>query len=152
MRIYRVSSVFVLVVLTLAACQPLTQIAYVEGGPTQPVVDVTSAADARPMVVQDVQIQIGLGSPMPVDIFVSGTWPGLCAQLSDIQQRINSFTIDVTIRTTPEEPNCPPDHIGLPFRIAIPINGVQLPAGKYTVTVNGVSTTFTWPYNPAAPS
>lgn len=49
----------------------------------------------------------------------------------------------LAVRSLPADPACPTDYIGLPFRIAIPINVVQLPEGEYTVTVNGASATFT---------
>ncbi len=95
--------------------------------------------------VNHVGVEIGVGSPIPVDVVASGSWPDLCAQLSEIRQQIQDSRIEITLLTTPADPNCPPDYIGLPFRIAIPLNGVELPAGTYTVVVNGVSTTFTWP-------
>lgn len=132
--------------LSLTACQPLTQIARVEGAASAPVEEFTTAAGERAMIVEAVQIEVGVGSPIPVDIFVSGTWPDSCAQLTAIEQRLTDFTIEVTILTTSADPNCPLDPVGPPpFRIAIPINVVQLPAGAYTVTVNGTSTNFTWP-------
>lgn len=142
-HVFRLLIAFVLFGLT--ACTPLTQIAQVEGEPSAPVETFTTVAGTRSLAVEAVQVQIGVGSPIPIDIFVSGTWPDLCAQLTAIQQQISGFNINVTILTTPADPTCPPDQVGLPFRIAIPINGVQLPEGTYTVVVNGTSTSFTWP-------
>jgi len=133
------------VLFGLTACTAPTQIAQVEGEPSAPVETLTTVTNDRSLAVEDVQVQIGVGSPIPVDIFVSGTWPDLCAQLTAIQQQISGFTINITILTTPAAPNCPPDQVGLPFRIAIPLNGVQLPEGAYTITVNGTRTNFTWP-------
>ena len=98
--------------------------------------------------VEDVQIQIGVGSPIPVDIFVSGTWPGLCAQVAEIRQQMNGEQIDISILASEGKPDCPPDMLGVPFRIALPINVVELPEGMYNVSVNGVSASFQWPSNP----
>jgi hypothetical protein len=99
----------------------------------------------RPISVQDVSVEIGVGSPIPVDIFVSGEWPDLCAQLAQSTFFRNGSKIELTLLATPEDPDCPPDFVGLPFRIAYPLNAVELPPGEYTVTVNGVDTTFVWP-------
>jgi len=49
-----------------------------------------------------------------------------------------------TLLATPADPACPPDYLGLPFGMAIPLNVVELPVGTYTVVANGVSTTFEW--------
>ena len=77
-------------------------------------------------------------------------WPDLCAQLAQINQRFQDKTFEITLLATAGDPACPPDTLGLPFRIAIPINVVQLPEGAYTVTVNGAATTFTVPVTSSA--
>ena len=74
-------------------------------------------------------VDVGVGSPIPVDAFVSGEWPDLCAQLAQITQRFEGNTFEITLLATAADPACPPDYLGLPFRIAIPINVVQLPEG-----------------------
>jgi hypothetical protein len=108
-------------------------------------------AGLRPIAVSNVTVDVGVGSPIPVDAFVSGEWPDLCAQLALITQRFEGNTFEITLLATAADPACPPDYLGLPFRIAIPINVVQLPEGEYIVTANGASTTFTVPVlSPAA--
>jgi hypothetical protein len=67
-----------------------------------------------------------------------------------MEQHLEGFEIDIALLATPADPDCPPDYVGLPFRIAIPINVVELPAGSYTATVNGVTTTFDVPVQPPA--
>lgn len=101
-------------------------------------------AASRLIPVEHVEVQVGIGSPIPVNILVSGTWPDLCAQLAEVQQRIEDFTITVTLTATPEVANCPPDYVGLYFGFTLPLNPVQLPVGTYSVVVNGVSTSFLW--------
>jgi hypothetical protein len=103
------------------------------------------ASSLRPIAVEAVQVEIGVGSPIPVDIFVSGTWPDLCAQLAQMTQRIADSKIEIELLATPAKPDCPPDYLGVPFRIAIPLNVVELPHARYSVDVNGVSTSFDWP-------
>ncbi len=140
-------------VLALTGCASL--ITSAEGGPSEPVVEeqpAVQAGDLRPINVGDVQIQVGVGSPIPVDVFVSGEWPGLCAQLAQVNMTQGDLSFDYELLATPEEEGCPPDMLGLPFRIGIPLNVVELPEGTYTVTVNGVSTTFDAPVTPPADS
>jgi hypothetical protein len=108
-------------------------------------------ADLQPIEVLDVRVEVGVGSPIPVDILVSGGWPGLCSQLASIDQTMNEFAFDVSLMADPGDPDCPPDNVGLPFGMAIPINVVELPEGTYTVTVNGVTTSFSVPVTPTVP-
>lgn len=148
---------FALIVLVLVAaggCVPPATSTAVPGttaAPVTPVIQTEPAATAaqpaglRPIPVANVTIDVGVGSPIPVDAFVSGEWPDLCAQLAQITQRLQGKTFEITLLATTADPACPPDYLGLPFRIAIPINVVQLPEGTYTVTANGASTTFTVP-------
>ncbi|MGW8319880.1 MAG: hypothetical protein ACWGPS_11585 [Candidatus Promineifilaceae bacterium] len=112
---------------------------------TPPVQATTVVEQMQPMPVEYVAIEVGVGSPIPVDIVASGTWPELCAQLARVDQKIEGFQIEVSLYTTPAQPNCPPDYVGLPFRIAIPINVVEMSEGDYTVTVNGVQASFSLP-------
>ena len=158
-------SLFVLTLLVLVViggCVPApasTPIPPATAGASGPAVETGTAtpttappgAGLRPIAVSDVTVDVGVGSPIPVDAFVSGEWPDLCAQLALITQRFDGNTFEITLLATAADPACPPDYLGLPFRIAIPINVVQLPEGEYTVTANGASTTFTVPVtSPAA--
>ena len=104
-----------------------------------------SEGDLRPVQVEAVQVEIGVGSPIPVDIIVSGTWPDLCAQLAQVNQTINENRITVNLLASPASENCPPDQLGLPFRIALPLNMVEMAQDTYTVDVNGIETSFQWP-------
>jgi len=143
----------------LAACQTPTLVAPAEtpqpGG--APVATLESGAgdgleltsDLRPIAVSQVGVEVGIGSPIPVHAVVSGEWPDLCAQLAEITQRFDDYTIRVTLLASAADPACPPDYLGLPFRIDLPINVVELPEGTYTVVVNGVSATFDVPVTPA---
>jgi len=123
-----------LLVLSLSACSTPS------GSPVG-----SPATDSRPIPVEAVNVLIGTGSPIPVDVFVSGSWPDLCAQISQVTQSVEGFAIHIDLLAAPADPDCPPDNQALPFRIAIPLNAVELPQGHYTVTVNEVSTEFDWP-------
>lgn len=104
-----------------------------------PAATSTTPGNLRPIPVDGVQIEVGVGSPIPVDIFVSGSWPDLCAQIAQINQRFNGNQIELDLLATAADPNCPPDFVGLPFRIAIPVNTVEMAEGAYSVAVNGVT-------------
>jgi hypothetical protein len=101
-------------------------------------------ADARPVQVDSVSVEVGVGSPIPVEVIVSGSWPDLCAQLSQITQVIDGSNIEITLLATPADPDCPPDYLGLPFRIAIPLNIAEMSLDTYRITINGVQATFDW--------
>jgi hypothetical protein len=138
-----ISLLFVAVLaVLLAACLP----AGAAGQPPTPVEAVSPAAggDLRPIQVEHVAVEIGVGSPIPVEVIASGTWPDLCAQLAETRQTISGNAIEISLLATPADPNCPPDHAGLAFRQAVPLNVVQLPAGSYTVLVNGATAAFDW--------
>jgi hypothetical protein len=97
--------------------------------------------------VEHVGVQVGEGSPIPVEIVASGSWPDQCAQIAEVKSKVDGFQIDITVLASTVEA-CPPDHLGLPFRFALPLNIVELPEGTYTITVNGTSTTFDLPLSP----
>jgi hypothetical protein len=100
--------------------------------------------ERKPIQVEHVGVQVGVGSPLSVEIVASGTWPDLCAQTAEVQSEVNGFEIDVTVLASTTS-SCPPDHLGLPFRYVFPLNIVEMEAGTYTVTVNGTSTTLDIP-------
>jgi hypothetical protein len=147
-------ALMVFVLVAAVGCVPLatgTTIQAATGAPVTPVVSTEPAATAagaaglRPIPVSNVTVDVGVGSPIPVDAFVSGEWPDLCAQLAQISQQFTGTTFEITLLATAADPACPPDFLGLPFRIAIPINVVELPEGTYTVIANGATATFTVP-------
>jgi hypothetical protein len=111
---------------------------------TMPAVPEEAIADRNLIAIEHVGVQAGVGSPIPVDIVASGTWPDLCSQIASVESSINGFNIDITVLASTVE-NCRPDNLGLPFRFAIPLNIVEMEAGTYTITVNGTSNTFDLP-------
>ena len=111
---------------------------------TMPAVPEEAIAERNLIAIEHVGVQAGVGSPIPVDIVASGTWPDLCSQIANVESAINGFNIDITVLASTVE-NCRPDNLGLPFRFAIPLNIVEMEAGTYTITVNGTSNTFDLP-------
>ena len=111
-----------------------------------PQVPTPTAVQAitRSIEIADVQVQIGVGSPIPVEVVASGTWPDMCAQVAQVEQRLDGTRFVIEVLATPADPNCPPDPVGIPFRIAIPLNMTGKPLGAYTVVVNSVQADFEW--------
>jgi hypothetical protein len=110
-------------------------------------VPAENQVERKPIQVEHVGVQAGEGSPIPVEIVASGTWPDLCSQIVEVQSEVNDFQINVTVLGSTTSP-CPPDQLGLPFRFAFPLNVVEMEAGTYTITVNGTSTTLDLPIGP----
>jgi hypothetical protein len=152
-RFIKFQFVLVLMVFVLASCAPAVIVSSVGVKPT-PVVETEEvvpapAVELPKLTVHDVQIQIGVGSPIPVDAFVSAELPDTCAQLAEVKMTQQDFTFEISMSVTPgTRAECMRDT--LPFRIAIPLNMVNQPEGTYTVNVNGVSTTFQWPAKPTS--
>lgn len=98
-----------------------------------------------PISLNDVRVEFGVGSPIPVEVAVTGEFPSLCAQLARTTTRISGQQIDISLEATPDAESCPTDYLGLTFGLRLPLNMVAMPEGEYTVTVNGWQTSFAWP-------
>ena len=91
--------------------------------------------------VDDVNIEVGVGSPIPVHAVISANLPNTCAQLGEVRIRQDETTYFVQlVAYVPAETDCSPDT--LPIRIEVPFNVAFAPEGPYEVNVNGTSTTF----------
>lgn len=131
-------------VLLFSACSP---VAVATSSGQQPVlVEVSDPPlrDTQPVIVSDVEVNVGFGSPLPVDVVVSGTWPSLCSQIAEIKSSTDGFQINIGILASMAD-SCPPDNVGLSFRLAIPLNVVEMQEGTYTINVNGVTTSLELP-------
>ncbi len=145
-----------LLILALAACTPASaasstveQIAAPAQATTVPATPASMPQSTAllPMKVAGVEMQIGVGSPIPVDAFISAELPDICAQLADVKVTQRDFAFDITLTVTPgTREECFRDT--LPFRLMVPLNMVNATKGTYTVKVNDVSATFTWPSQP----
>ena len=102
------------------------------------------AGDLRPLTVEGLAVEIGRGSPLPVEVVASGTWPDLCAQLAEVSQQLSGDRIEISLSASPADPACPADLVGIPFRVAVPLNMAEVPFGTFTVVVNGVEIPFEW--------
>jgi hypothetical protein len=132
-------------ILVLNACSPFV-ITSSSGEQPTPEVETLPATDVpvasyQPVQVDQVKAEAGVGSPIPVQVTVTGNLPDSCAQLELIQQKQVGSNFEFTISTVPSNAEgCIQDT--LPFRITIPLNITNLPAGTYSVEVNGVGADF----------
>ena len=135
----------ILIVLALSSCSPfvVTDSSGEQPTPEVETLPATSlpAAGYQPVEVNQVQAEVGVGSPIPVQVIVTGNLPDTCAQIELMQQKQDGSHFDITLSTVPSTAEgCVQDT--LPFRIVIPLNITNLPAGSYSVDVNGVGADF----------
>ena len=129
-----------MVILLLNACSP-SVITTASGEPPTPVVETLPAVGYQPVDVDQVQVEVGVGSPIPVHVLVSGNLPDTCAQIALLQQKQVGSNFEITLSTVPSNAEeCIQD--SLPFRMMIPLNITNLPAGSYSVNVNGSLASF----------
>jgi len=125
----------------LGACAP-TQVGSNTAGATPTAEPEPTALQSMP--VHSVSVEIGVGSPIPVDAFISAELPDTCAQLAKVEMQQKDFRFEIALRVTPgTREECFRDT--LPFRMYVPLNMVNQSDGAYIVEVNGASATFTWP-------
>lgn len=128
-------------ILILSSCSPFT-ITSSSGQQPTPAEELGSPVTGyQPVQVDQVQVEVGVGSPIPVHAIVSGNLPDTCSQVeySEIKQDGSNFIINVsTIPGSGEE--CVKD--SLPFRMSIPLNVIGLPGGQYALEVNGSRADF----------
>ena len=140
-------------VLALNACSPFL-IANTASDPPIPIIESQPAAtesqsasvDAptsgyQPVAIDNVEVEVGVGSPIPVFIHASGTLPDTCAQVEYMDQKQEGSSFIIKLGTVPSEAEgCIAD--ALPFQMSIPLNMIDSPAGSYTVEVNGTHADF----------
>lgn len=138
--------------LLLSACSPFV-IVRSSGEQPAPVVESEAAVEYppasvdsatmgyTPVVIDSVDVEVGVGSPIPVFVHVSGNLPDTCAQVEFVDQKQDGANFIITVSSVPsEDAACIAD--ALPFRMSIPLNVIDLPVGSYTVEVNGSRADF----------
>lgn len=128
----------------LAACQS----AQAENIPTPAA---TGALALREAQIDRIEIQVVESSPRQITVIAHGHLTEACAQLSDnVQQRYEPTEYQIAIfSTSPTDRGC--QQVTTPFDKVIPLTFTDLPAGTYTVVVNGVRGSFTI-QGPATPT
>lgn len=104
----------------------------------------TGTVDLGSIDISAVNAGIGEPSPIPLEAIAAGTWPDLCSQVAEIKQSVTWNRFGISVLPSSAKADCPPDHVGPAFRLTIPLNMVEIPAGAYQVEVNEVQGGFNW--------
>ena len=93
-------------------------------------------------LVDSIDVLILESFPVQIHVVAKGHLPDSCTTIDQIVEEQVGDTFRVTITTTrPAEESCA--QVLTPFEEAIALDVYGLPAGTYTVDVNGVTGTFT---------
>jgi hypothetical protein len=95
--------------------------------------------------VDQVRLRMMTSFPLQVSVDVKGHLPDGCTEIDEVKTTYDeqAKTFDVAITTWREDREACTQQAVL-FEEAIPLDVYGLPAGTYTVNVNGVSDTFTF--------
>ena len=90
--------------------------------------------------VDEIDILILESFPVQINVITSGNFPNPCTEISEVLQEKEGNTFFITIKTYRSPGFC--IQVLAPFEETIPLEVYGLPAGTYTVDVNGVQGTF----------
>lgn len=113
-----------------------------EAGASAPQDSEGSGAESVLAGVDSVEVFVSESAPPQVYAQAGGTLPNFCTTIGEITQTRDGNTFTVTVGTAIDEsPGCA-DSGPVSFGEDIPLDVAGLPAGQYTVDVNGVTGTF----------
>ena len=117
---------------------------------TEPAVDA-GAVEVGLAVVDSIDILIMESMPVQVNVSTRGNLPDGCTKIGQTRTERDDRTFVVTLTTRrPLDAMC--TQALVPYEQAVPLDVAGLPAGVYTVTVNGVSDTFELAVDNALPA
>jgi inhibitor of cysteine peptidase len=91
--------------------------------------------------VDSIDINIKESFPVQIDVIAHGNFSDGCTDMSDVSQERTENTFNIKIeQTRPEGVSC--TQALVPFSKTVSLDVYGLPAGVYTVNVNGVIDTF----------
>ena len=90
--------------------------------------------------VDEIDILILEIFPVQINVITSGNLPDPCTEISEVIKEREGDTFFITIKTYRSPGFC--IQVIAPFEEIIPLEVYGLPAGTYTVDVNGVQATF----------
>jgi hypothetical protein len=142
-RQFQYFSILVIALAALTACnlQAALQDPSSNGDSSLPA-DGT-AWEVFPAQVEQFEIKIQDAAPAAIDLLVGGILPDGCTELGEIYQAYDSgrFIIEITTRKPADGQTCG-DTAARPFTTTITLEGYELPAGSYSVDVNGLNDTW----------
>ena len=90
--------------------------------------------------VDEIDILILESFPVQINVIARGNLPDPCTEISEVLKEREGNTFFITIKTYRSPGFC--IQVLAPFEEIIPLEVYGLPAGTYTVDVNGVQATF----------
>ena len=90
--------------------------------------------------VEEIDILIAESFPVQIKVIAKGYLPDPCTEISEVLQEREGDTFFITIKTYRSPGAC--IQVIAPFEEIIPLDVYGLPAGSYTVEVNGVQAAF----------
>ncbi len=87
-------------ILIINACSPFTSVSSSGQQPT-PIVEGNPSAGYQLASVDQVEVEIGFGSPIPVHVNVSGNLPDTCAQVEYTEIKQDGPNFIITLSTIP---------------------------------------------------
>ena len=146
MKTKRILFLFLSLTLMINACSPVTTTVTSSDQQPTPVESSYTPSDGyQPITVVDVNVEVGVGSPIPVFVHISGNLPDPCSQVEYTEIKQDGANFIISLFATPDAggpavDSCIKDLT--PFKMSIPLSVVDLPAGTYSVTVNGTHAEF----------
>lgn len=142
-KILQFTSLFILYILALTACIPVSRVV---GIPTIAPASTAQETQAQPAVreaqVQSIDIQFPVAHPQQISAIVHGNLTDSCSTLQSPQVSFESGTYQIKIMVvSPIDRGC--IQIITPYEQTIALDTARLTPGTYTVIANGVSTVFT---------
>ena len=151
-NVNRLLAVLLIAVFTTVSCAP-PLLVEPAGGSDQPVSSDQPTPQATEPAVDAGTVEVGLAvvdsidilimesMPVQVSVVARGNLPDGCTSIGQATAEREDKTFVVTLTTSrPLDAMC--TQALVPYEQAVPLEVIGLPAGVYTVTVNGVSDTF----------
>ncbi|MCK4309043.1 MAG: hypothetical protein KAW42_03595 [Candidatus Atribacteria bacterium] len=91
-------------------------------------------------LVDEIDILILESFPVQINVIARGNLPDPCTEISEVLQEREGDTFFITIKTYRPPGLC--IQVLAPFKEIIPLEVYGLPAGTYSVDVNGIQDTF----------
>jgi inhibitor of cysteine peptidase len=142
MFLRHISTIFFCLILSAGFLSACSGALFAAATPTPtPTQDNNGGVISGEATVEQIDIRILESFPVQVHVGVRGYLADGCTEIDEMIQSREGNTFNVTITTTrPADAMCTMALV--PFEQNIPLDVEGLPAGTYTVMVNGVSGTF----------
>ncbi len=152
-------SLTLFLMLVLAACTMPANGPQGAGTVTQPIGSPEAPTPGTPTgntvsglaIVETIDILMMESFPVQVQVIAHGTLPDGCTTIDQAISERDGSQFRVTITTVrPADAIC--TEALVPFEEAVPLNVLNLPAGTYTVDVNGITSSFELAVDNIAPT